>query len=136
MPYTHTTKIGRWTVKDGGTVPARVMKDGTKLLSAEQLGKLEIRAAITVLAEVELVSGAELKFARKALGLKQTDLAEYLGVGPETVSRWETDAETFKRPVQLAVLRMLEEFQRTGGIARPVRTPRATDRVLRAARSK
>src|ERR1041385_2390913 len=100
--YTHTTKVGRWKVQDRGVVPAR-MKNRTPILSAEQLGKLEIRAAITVLAEVELVSGAELKFARKAMGLKQTDLAEHLGVNAETVSRWETDADSFKRPVQLAV---------------------------------
>src|SRR5690349_17797975 len=113
MAYTHITKVGRWTVNDGGTRPVRKMKDGTPLLSAEQLGVLEIRAAITVLKEVELVGGAELKFARKALGLKQTDLAEHLGVNAETVSRWETEAETFKRPVQLAVLRLLEEFQRS-----------------------
>jgi DNA-binding transcriptional regulator YiaG len=130
MSYTHITKVGRWTVKDGGTVVARTMKDGTPLLSAEQLEQLELRAAITVLASVELVSGAELKFARKAMGLKQIDLAEHLGVTGETVSRWENDAETFKRPVQLAVLRLLEEFQRAGALARPIRSSRASDRVL------
>jgi DNA-binding transcriptional regulator YiaG len=136
MSYTHVTKIGRWTVKDGGAAAPRTMNDGTPILSAEELGAFEIRAAITVLAEVKLVSGAELKYARKAMGLKQVDLAEHLGVNAETVSRWETDAESFKRPVQLAVLRLLEEFQRTGGIARPVRSSRAADRVLLASRSR
>jgi DNA-binding transcriptional regulator YiaG len=110
------------------------MRDGTPLLSSEQLEQLELRAAITVLVSVELVSGAELKFARKAMGLKQTDLAEHLGVTAETVSRWENGAEAFKRTVQLAVLRLLEEFQRTGALARPIRSPRASDRTLVAAK--
>jgi len=127
--YTHSTKVGRWTVTDASVVPAR-MHDGTPILSAEQLGKLELRAAITVLLEVELVTGAEFKFARKAMGLKQTDIADHLGVNAETVSRWENGADQFKRPVQLAVLHMLEEFQRTGAIARPVKSPRASDRTL------
>jgi len=112
------------------------MKDGTPLLSSEQLGALEVRAAITVLTDVELVAGAELKFARKAMGLTQVALAEHLGVNAETISRWETNAEPFKRTVQLAVLRLLDEVQRTGGIARPVRSAKAQakDRVLVAAR--
>jgi len=134
--YTHTTKVGRWTVQDGGTVPARTMTDGTPLLSSEQLGKLEVRAAITVLADVTLVSGAELKFARKAMGLRQADLAEHLGVNAETISRWETGSEAFKRPVQLAVLRLLEEFQRSGAIARPVRSSKAANRILLASGSR
>jgi DNA-binding transcriptional regulator YiaG len=130
MTYTHNTKVGRWIVKDSSTAVYRTMKDGTPVMSAEELTQLELRAAITVFAGVELVGGAELKFARKALGLKQTDLAEHLGVNAETISRWETGAESFKRPVQLAMLHVLEEFQRTGAIARPVRSPRASDRVL------
>ncbi|HEX4475220.1 MAG TPA: helix-turn-helix domain-containing protein [Polyangiaceae bacterium] len=133
----HITKVGRWTVEDAGTVvgSVRTTSDGTEALSSEQLESLELRAAITVLASVELVTGAELKFARKAMGLKQVDLAEHLGVNAETVSRWETDADNFKRTVQLAVLRLLEEYQRTGSIARPIRSPRASDRVLLANRS-
>jgi DNA-binding transcriptional regulator YiaG len=128
----HTTKVGRWTVEDGGAVAGatRTMKDGTEILSSKQIEVLELRAAITVLTDVELVTGAEIKFARKSMGLRQADLAEHLGVNSETVSRWETDADSFKRPVQLAVLRLLEEFQRTGSIARPIRSPRASDRVL------
>jgi DNA-binding transcriptional regulator YiaG len=35
------------------------------------------------------MSAAEIKRCRKALGLKQTELAERLGVHVITVSRWE-----------------------------------------------
>jgi DNA-binding transcriptional regulator YiaG len=132
MTYTHSTKVGRWIVKDNSTAVYQTMKDGTPVMTADEMTQLELRAAITVFAGVELVGGAELKFARKALGLKQTDLAEHLGVNAETISRWENGAESFKRPVQLAILHVLEEFQRTGAIARPIRSPKASDRVLLA----
>jgi len=35
-------------------------------------------------------SAAELKFMRKAAGIKAVDLAKWLDVTPETVSHWET----------------------------------------------
>jgi len=38
------------------------------------------------------MTGAGIKQCRKALGLKQSELAERLGVHPLTVSRWERDA--------------------------------------------
>jgi DNA-binding transcriptional regulator YiaG len=52
------------------------MSDGTPILSAELVSTLERRTTITVLRDVELVSGEELRFARKVLGLRQTELAE------------------------------------------------------------
>lgn len=128
----HETKVGRWTVRDGGTLPSRVLKDGTALITAEQQQQLELRAAITVLTEVELVDGDVLKFARKSLGLRQADFAELLGVSPETVSRWENGADPFKRTVQLAVLAVVKEFKNTGSLPRPLRKPNAKDRVLSA----
>jgi DNA-binding transcriptional regulator YiaG len=127
---THVTRVGRWTVRDSGLAADLTMKDGTPILNTEQMTALELRAAIAVFRGVELVEGPELKFARKAMGLRQTDLANHLGVNAETVSRWETNTDTFKRPVQLALLQMLEEFQRTGGIARPVKSARGADRIL------
>jgi len=119
MGYTHTTTIGRFTVKDGGFRPTRKMKDGTLLISDEELGVLERRAAITVLKDIDLVTGAELKDARKVLGLKQSELAANLGVEPETVCRWEKDQERFKRRDQLAILALLEEVHRGGSLPQP-----------------
>jgi transcriptional regulator with XRE-family HTH domain len=52
------------------------------------------------------VSGAVLRYARKALGLTQVALAPCLGVKPETVSRWEADA-AIPRGVQLAMVGLL-----------------------------
>jgi len=42
-------------------------------LSAQQARLLEMRAALSVLRDCGAPSGAALKFARKALGLKQSD---------------------------------------------------------------
>ncbi|MBN1610859.1 MAG: helix-turn-helix domain-containing protein [Polyangiaceae bacterium] len=42
------------------------------------------------LAEHGYQTGDELRFLRKAAGLRAADLAEALGVSPESVSHWET----------------------------------------------
>ena len=131
MAYTHRTQVGRYIAVDDGCCGfARTLQDGTPLLSADELSRLERRAVITILRDVELVGGPEIKFARKVLGLRQTEFAEHLGVAPETVSRWETGAEPFKRPVQLAVCELVETVERSGSL--PQRKPSA-QRELRVA---
>ncbi len=114
MKQTHKTKVGRFVVTDNGVLVTDQMSDGSPILSAEMVSMLERRATITVLRDVELVSGEELRFARKVLGLRQTELADQLGVAVETVSRWETGADAFKRPIQLAVCDLLAAVQETG----------------------
>lgn len=39
------------------------------------------------------LTGAEVRFLRKEMGMKAKDFAALLGVSPVTVSRWETGAE-------------------------------------------
>ena len=39
------------------------------------------------------LTGKEIRFLRKEIGLRAKDLATMLGVSPVTVSRWETDTE-------------------------------------------
>jgi DNA-binding transcriptional regulator YiaG len=114
MAQVHKTKVGRYVVIDNAVLSTEHMADGTPTLSAEMVSMLERRATITVLRDVELVSGEELRFARKVLGLRQVELAEQLGVAVETVSRWETGADAFKRPIQLAVCDLLATVQETG----------------------
>lgn len=109
----HLTRVGRYTVIDTAN-SIEALSDGSPALTYEELGRLERRAAITVLAVSATVEGPELKFSRKALGLSQAELAEKLGVATETVCRWETGKEAFKRQTQLAVLCLLEEVERHG----------------------
>lgn len=103
----HETRIGRYTVKDGGVRSVR-----SEGLTDEELQILERRAAIAVLSDVPNIEGPELRDARKVLGLKQTELAEYLAVAPETISRWETGGQMIDHSVQLALLFMLDRLHR------------------------
>jgi DNA-binding transcriptional regulator YiaG len=114
MAQVYKTKVGRYIVVDNGVSATEHMADGTPILSSETVSMLERRATITVLRDVDLVSGEELRFARKVLGLRQAELAEQLGVAVETVCRWETGADTFKRPIQLAVCDLLAAVHETG----------------------
>jgi DNA-binding transcriptional regulator YiaG len=129
MSYKHTTHVGRFTVTDEGCQP-RKTRDGEQVISAEQWSKLERRAAITVLKNIELVGGAELKFARHALLMTQPELAQHLGVTVETVSRWEHGHKAFGRPVQLAVLELLERVHRGESLRPPKQATDAADFVL------
>jgi DNA-binding transcriptional regulator YiaG len=98
------TKVGRY----------RVVED-TDLdvddLSLEQIAGFERRAARAVLQAARTVEPEILRCARRSLGLTQADLAMFMDVAPETISRWETGAEPFKRTVQLAMAAIVELFE-------------------------
>src|SRR4051794_4971557 len=109
----HTLTVGRYRVI-GEYEAVAIDEAGTLGMPSSELGRLELHAAIAVLAEAESISGDELRFARKAMGLRQPDLAALLDVAPEPVSRWETGAEPIRRQTQLAVLLSLEHPARHG----------------------
>jgi DNA-binding XRE family transcriptional regulator len=109
----HTLTVGRYRVV--GEYEAVPIDDaGTLGMPSTELGRLELQAAIAVLSEAESIHGEELRFARKAMGLRQPDLAALLDVAAETVSRWETGTESIRRQTQLAVLLYLEHTARYG----------------------
>jgi DNA-binding transcriptional regulator YiaG len=103
----HTLTVGRYRVV-GDYEAVAIDEDGTLGMPSNELGRLELEAAIAVLSEADSIRGDELRFARKAMGLRQPDLAGLLDVATETVSRWETGAEPIRRQTQLAVLLYLE----------------------------
>lgn len=49
---------------------------------------------------------------RETLGLKQTELAERLGVHPMTVSRWERGAISIPRPVAQLIVMLVSSSKR------------------------
>ena len=109
----HTLTVGRYRVV--GEYEAVAIDDsGTLGMPSTELGRLELQAAIVVLSETQSINGDELRFARKAMGLRQPDSAALLDVATETVSRWETGAETIRRQTQLAILLYLEHTARHG----------------------
>ncbi len=81
-------------------------KCGAYVLSQEELEESERRAALVVLSDIAAPSGKVLRFARKAVGLRQVDLARALSTNPETVSRWES-LDHIDRQLSLAVAHLL-----------------------------
>lgn len=86
-------------------VGGRVFSTRVQGLHCRACGHREADAAIeerfTLRVAEELsndASGESLKFMRAALHLRASELAELLGVSPETMSRWEND----RRPVPRA----------------------------------
>jgi putative zinc finger/helix-turn-helix YgiT family protein len=72
---------------------ARMLSDG----SYERLDEALRR-------QVGLLTPEEIKHQRKSLGLSQQELADYLQVAPETVSRWETGAQIQQRAMNRHLL--------------------------------
>jgi transcriptional regulator with XRE-family HTH domain len=60
------------------------------------------------------MTGSEMKVIRKRMGLTQAELAFRLGVHPNTLSRFERDAEAIPQLVKLALGRLdRQEGQKT-----------------------
>jgi DNA-binding transcriptional regulator YiaG len=106
--HTERTRVGRYTVEDASQRVV-VCSNGHPELDLNQLAEYQRRAAIVVLAEAETIGGAEIKLARKALGLTQERLAALLDVRQETVSRWETGQDPFGRTARLALLAIVRD---------------------------
>src|SRR6266545_3612241 len=60
-------------------------------------------AVALALAQAGAGGGEVFRLMRKVLGMRAVDLAELLGVTPETISRWETD----KHPIDHEALALL-----------------------------
>jgi DNA-binding transcriptional regulator YiaG len=114
MKREHTVKVGRFKVTGEYEAVPIPEEDGSWGMSSEDFGRLSLQAAIAVFQQVESIEGGELRFARKAMGLRQPELAALLDVATETVSRWETGADPIRRQTQLAVLLFLEHTLRHG----------------------
>jgi DNA-binding transcriptional regulator YiaG len=97
------TRVGRYRVEDDSQA-LPTCENGHVELTTDDLAEYERRAAVVVLSEAADIGGAEVRFARKALGLTQARLATLLDVAPETVSRWETGSEVMSRVSRLALL--------------------------------
>lgn len=61
------------------------------------------RAVARALVTSGVVSPEAFRFLRKTAGLKAAELADYLGVTAETVSRWETGKQGISRSNMLAL---------------------------------
>ena len=75
-----------------------------------------------------------LRFARRAMGLRQKELAELLEVTESTVSKWENGEEPFRRTTQLAIAAIVEQVEAFGvdHVKRRLMNRAPAKRVLRA----
>ncbi len=81
---------------EGEIVSPTCTKCGTWFDSAADLEHFELSAA-EKLVGLGIGAGGILRFARKSLGMRASDLAELLDVTPETISHWENDKGTIDR---------------------------------------
>lgn len=81
-------RVGR-RVFVGDVGALRCVKCGETFTEGADALALELGAA-TWFAEHGFATGEEIRFMRKAAGLRAADLAELLGVSAESVSHWET----------------------------------------------
>jgi putative zinc finger/helix-turn-helix YgiT family protein len=124
--YGHIEKVGRHPVKVPGAILPVCGKCGEVEMTLDELAGYQQRAAAIVLREAKPIDGAVIRYARKALGLKQTKLAELLAVRNETISRWEKDREEMPRTAQLALVAILDGVDRLdGNVEAYVRNARA-----------
>jgi putative zinc finger/helix-turn-helix YgiT family protein len=109
--YSHETRVGRRVVTDGTAMVPQCKNCGTVDLAEEQVSVYERRAARVVLLEASQVGGPEIRFARKALGLRQADLAAALGCNAQQISRYEND-DTAEMWLRLAIVALLDRVDR------------------------
>jgi DNA-binding transcriptional regulator YiaG len=116
--YEHMEKVGKYKVKDVTSFAMRCTEEkcGEVELTLSQLAGYQRRAAAVVLREAPEVDGSVVKYARRALGMKQADLADHIGCAAETLSRWETGSLKIPRAEQLAIVAVLDGVELAGGL--------------------
>jgi transcriptional regulator with XRE-family HTH domain len=86
---------------------------GTEGVVVPDVSGLEAAIAVARVMNDFKLNGKELKFLRRAIGLKAVDLAKFLDVSAETVSRRETGKELIstndERVLRLRVYRTLKD---------------------------
>jgi DNA-binding transcriptional regulator YiaG len=81
---------------------------GQEFETGADLERFELHVARAAL-DMGVLAGGILRYARKALGLRATDLAELLGVTAETVSHWENDRTEISRAAWVAIGDLVED---------------------------
>lgn len=109
--YTHTEEFAGVRVSDPRSQAYVCARCGQPELSLDALAGLQRRAAMVALQDLSAVKGGVLKYARKAAGLRQVDLAKLLGTRGETISRAETSEGTIDRTLQVAMLGILQQME-------------------------
>ncbi|MEC7521653.1 MAG: type II TA system antitoxin MqsA family protein [Myxococcota bacterium] len=108
----HRITIGGVDVKDRTATALVCDACGEALITAAQRTRYELRAVALILRDGRKVSPSVLRAARRALGLKQSELAQLLETTDSTISRWENGKEPARRPVQMALAHLASDVER------------------------
>lgn len=99
-------------------IPAKVCAEcGARRISIPAIEQLHRVLATWVLKKPARLSGAEVRFLRKFIGLSGVDFARKIGATHETVSKWENDRKAIgpqsDRLLRLLVVTMgqIQEYQ-------------------------
>jgi len=97
----------RYTIALRG-IEIEQLEDGEAAPVIPNVVGLHYLIAVCLLGEAGTLDGSAVKFLRKVLQMRQVDFAELVGLRAETLSRWETGAETPREDSQILVrLRVL-----------------------------
>jgi len=106
--HKHVEKVGKAIVTDEtGFAWQCASCDEVEVTSAQLMG-YERRAAAIVLRDGRHTTGSLVRYARKSLGLKQTELAVLLECTAEHISRLENGHATATQTEVLALVALLE----------------------------
>lgn len=106
--HRHVERVGPYKVNDATGMALGCDFCGEFIISDEQVECYELRAAAIVLREKTNPEGAVIRYARKALGLKQTEFGALLNVASETVSRWENGHDEVSITHRMAMVGYLD----------------------------
>ena len=101
-------------------IPVMLLDAAYKFRNGEATGTvvpdvpgLEAAMAVARVMDDFKLSGKDFKFLRKAIGIKANVLADFLGIKPETLSRWENGKEPIstnaERVMRLRIFHTLKD---------------------------
>jgi DNA-binding transcriptional regulator YiaG len=85
----HYAESGLDFVYLSGVLQYKCPKCGDKSVEIPRLNELHLLIGKELVCKKELLSGDEVRFLRKEIGMKGKDMAAALSIEPETYSRWE-----------------------------------------------
>lgn len=103
-------------------LPVYVCECGEEMPEISNVERLNRDIADFIVRDPSPLSGKEVRFLRKQMGMKAVELAELLGVTKQTISRWENEAASIgvanDKLIRMIFFRRLEEC--TGKIEKGV----------------
>lgn len=104
-PY-HYKESGLDNIWIIGLLQYKCGKCNETFVEIPRINELHLLIGKTLVCKKELLSGAEVKYLRKEIGMKSKDMASALSLVPETYSRWENGKQEVA-PCHDKALRMM-----------------------------